>query len=244
MIEGKFTKFHYACPVFSRNASELKAADILMITVLLHNIFPHSKQAIPLTLNRTPPPLAHPVIQKGGPSMSHHILSGSHTQGGPSMQGQRSRPPRHSDPVDIDQSLQNANVDTDDLYPGSSVEDEFYSPRSSPAPMSPMNNRAEAASPESAKTPVMPKERFFTPRAPTPEYLRKMVNSHLDCNKSVKYFTAPFNYMWTLNFNPNKQIAFFTAVDHNYGDNRLNHKNAETDKVDRNPPIIARETTF
>lgn len=183
-----FIRFYCVCSVFSRNASELKAADILMITVLLHNIFPHSKQAIPLTLNRTPPPLAHPVIRKGGPSMSHHILSGSHAQGGPSMRGQRSRTPRQSDPVDIDQSLQNANADASDLeYPGSSLEDEFYSPRSSPAPMSPMNNRAEAASPEGQKTPAMPKERFFTPRAPTPEYLKTMVNSHVDCNKSIKY---------------------------------------------------------
>lgn len=118
--------------------------------------------------------------------MSHHILSGSHAQGGHSMRGQRPRTPRQSDPVDIDQSLQNANADADDLeYPGSSLEDEFFSPRSSPAPMSPMNNRAEAASPEGQKTPAMPKERFFTPRAPTPEYLKKMVNSHLNCNKSV-----------------------------------------------------------
>ena len=172
---------HCVSFLFSRNASELKAADILMITVLLHNIFPHSKQAIPLTLNRTPPPLANPVIRRGGPSVSHHILSGPFAQGFSSMQGQGSRTSAHSDPVDIDLSSRKANADADDVgYPGSSVEDEFYSPPSSPTPMSPMNG-GEAASQEDPKTPAAtPKERFFTPRAPTPEYLRKMVNGHLD----------------------------------------------------------------
>jgi len=165
----------------SRNASVLKAADILMITVLLHNIFPHSKQAIPLTLNRTPPPLAHPVVHKGGPSVSHHIFSGAFTQEGPSMQGQSSRTPAHSDPVDIDSSPRNANADADDVgYPGSSVEDEFYSPRSSPTPLSPMEGGAEAASQEVLKPPVAPKERFFTPRAPTPEFLRKMLEEEAE----------------------------------------------------------------
>lgn len=157
----------------SRNASALKAADILMITVLLHNIFPHSKQAIPLTLNRTPPPLAHPVIRKGGPSMSHHILSGSLPPEGSSMQGRHSRTPLPSNPVDIDQSARRTDTDADG-YTGSSVEDEFYSPRSSPATLSAVEGRAEAASQETPKKPAIPRERFYTPRAPTPEFLRKM----------------------------------------------------------------------
>lgn len=103
--------------------------------------------------------------------MSHHILRGRFTQGASSVQGQSSGSPLHSDPVNID--LSSRNADADDVgYPGSSVEDEFfYSPRSSPTSISPMEGR-EAASP---KTPAAPKERFFTPRAPTPEYVRKMV---------------------------------------------------------------------
>ena len=167
--------------LFSRNASELKAADILMITVLLHNIFPHSKQAIPLTLNRTPPPLVNAVIRRGGPSVSHHILSGPIAQGFSSMQGQGSRTSAHSDPVDIDLPSRNVNADADDInYPGSSIEDEFYSPPSSPTPTSPMNVR-EATSQDDLKAPAAtPKERFFTPRAATPECVKKMVNSHLD----------------------------------------------------------------
>ena len=36
--------------------------------------------------------------------------------------------------------------------------------------------------------------------------------------------TAPFNNMRTLNFNTNQRIACFTAVSHNYGDNRLTAK--------------------
>lgn len=165
----------------SRNASELKAADILMITVLLHNIFPHSKQAIPLTLNRTPPPLVHAVIRRGGPSVSHHILSGPIAQGFSSMQGQGSRTSAHSDPVDIDLPSRNANADADDInYPGSSIEDEFYSPPSSPTPTSPMNGR-EATSQEDLKTPAAtPKERFFTPRAATPDYVKKMMEEEAE----------------------------------------------------------------
>ena len=41
-----------------------------------------------------------------------------------------------------------------------------------------------------------------------------------------------FNYIQTLNFNPNEQLVCFTAVNHNYGDNWQTAKNAETDKVD------------
>ena len=159
----------------SRNASELKAADILMITVILHNIFPHSKQAIPLTLNRTPPPLAHPVVRKGGPSVSHRIISGPLSQGVSSMQGETSRTSAHSDPVDIDtSSCKYASVDAEDLgCTGSSVEDEFYSPRSSPTPFS-LVDGGESASQD---VPKSSKEHFFTPRAPTPEYLRKLVKN-------------------------------------------------------------------
>ncbi|KAJ7392405.1 hybrid polyketide synthetase [Desmophyllum pertusum] len=155
----------------SRNASELKAADILLITVLLHNIFPHSKQAIPLTLNRTPPPLAHQVIRKGGPSVSHRILGGPLTPGASSAHGQSSSTPVHSNPVDIDSPSQKAKAE-DVGYPGSSVEEEFfYSPRSSPTP----SDGRESTAQELPKTPSTPKEYFFTPRADTPDYLKQML---------------------------------------------------------------------
>lgn len=159
---------------FSRNASELKAADILLITVLLHNIFPHSKQAIPLTLNRTPPPLAHKVIHKGGPSVSHQIVGGSVTSLGSCAGEQSSRTPVHSSPVDIKKSQNSYAAEAG--YSGS-VEDEFfYSPRSSPSPS------IESAVQELPKTPVTPKEHFSTPRADTPEYFKKKVNMHLYCS--------------------------------------------------------------
>ncbi|XP_078359070.1 BLOC-3 complex member HPS1-like [Oculina patagonica] len=155
----------------SRNASELKAADILLITVLLHNIFPHSKQAIPLTLNRTPPPLAHKVLCKGGPSVSHRILGGPSTPLGSSAQGHSSRTPKHSNPVDIKRSKQNAEAD-EAGYPGSSIEDElFYSPLPSPT----SSDGRETAAQELPKTPATPRENFFTPRADTPDYVKKML---------------------------------------------------------------------
>ena len=159
--------------VFSRNASELKAADILLITVLLHNIFPHSKQAIPLTLNRTPPPLTHTVLHKGGPSVSHHIVGGPLPQWSSSVQGQSSRTSMHSNPVDIKKSKQNAETE-EAAYPGSSMEDEyFYSPRSSPIPSDGKESAAQAL----PKTSATPKEHFFTPRAATPDYFKKTVST-------------------------------------------------------------------
>ena len=159
---------------FSRNASELKAADILLITVLLHNIFPHSKQAIPLTLNRTPPPLAHKVIRKGGPSVSHQIVDGSVTPLSSSSGEQSSRTTVHSSPVDIKKSQNFQGEEAG--YPGS-VEDEFfYSPRSSPTP----SDSIESAAQELPKTPATPKEHFSTPRADTPEYFKKKVGVHLN----------------------------------------------------------------
>lgn len=164
--------------IFSRNASELKAADILLITVLQHNIFPHSKQAIPLTLNRTPPPLAHKVLHKGGPSVSHRILGGPYTPWGSSAQGRSSKTAVHSNPVDIKKSEQNAEAE-EAGYPGSSMEDEFfYSPQSSPTP----SDGKESAARELPKTPATPKEHFFTPRADTPDYLKKMVSSYFAWN--------------------------------------------------------------
>lgn len=154
-----------------------------MITVILHNIFPHSKQAIPLTLNRTPPPLAHPVVRKGGPSVSHRIISGPLSQGVSSMQGETSGTSAYSDPVDINTSSRKyASVDAEDVgYTGSSVEDEFYSPRSSPTPFSPVDGRESA----SQDVPKPPKEHFFTPRAPTPEYLRKLVKMSCEFNVTI-----------------------------------------------------------
>lgn len=156
----------------SRNASELKAADLLLITVLLYNIFPHSKQAIPVTPNRTPPPLAHQVLCKGGPSETHHILSGPLPKEDCSVPGQHTRIRRvHSDPVDISPSPQKAEPE-DAAFLGSSVEDElFYSPRSSPV----FSDGREAAAQDLTKTPVALKEHFFTPRAGTPEYLKKLM---------------------------------------------------------------------
>ena len=82
----------------------------------------------------------------------------------------------HSNPVDIKKSSQRTNEGTEDLcYPGSSLEDEFYSPPSSPTRMSPIQKRAEATS-KTGKTTIL-KEHFFTPTASTPEILRKMVKS-------------------------------------------------------------------
>lgn len=143
-----------------------------MITVLLHNIFPHSKQPIPLSLNRTPPPMAHSVIRKGGPSMLSHLFSLSLKQEDHSMYGESSKTSAHSDPVDIDLSSRRENGQSEDVgYPCSSVEDEFYSPPTTPTRMSPVLKRTETT----AKTTVF-KENFFTPTASTPEILRKMVN--------------------------------------------------------------------
>lgn len=77
----------------------------------------------------------------------------------------------HSDPVDISPSPQKAEPE-DAAYLGSSVEDElFYSPRSSPV----FSDGREAAAQDLTKTPVALKEHFFTPRAGTPEYLKKLV---------------------------------------------------------------------
>jgi len=157
----------------SRNASELKAVDILMITVLLHNIFPHSKQPIPLSLNRTPPPMAHSVIHKGGPSMLSHFFSLSPKQEDHSMCGESSKTSAHSDPVNIELSSRRENGQSEDMgYPCSSVEDEFYSPPTTPTRMSPVLKGTETT----AKTSVL-KENFFTPTATTPEILRKMRRS-------------------------------------------------------------------
>ena len=143
-----------------------------MITVLLHNIFPHSKQPIPLSLNRTPPPMAHSVIHKGGPSMLSHFFSLSPKQEDHSMCGESSKTSAHSDPVDIELSSRREDGQSEDMgYPCSSVEDEFYSPPTTPTRMSPVLKGTETT----AKTPVL-KENFFTPTATTPEILRKMVN--------------------------------------------------------------------
>lgn len=158
---------------FSPNASELRSADLLLITTLLYNIFPHSKQAVPLTLNRTPPPLAHQVLCKGGPSVSHHILSGPSTDDGCAVREQHPRVGRvHSDPVDISPPQRKAEPE-EAAYAGSSVEDElFYSPRSSPILSVGKEAAAQGLTP---KTPLSLKEHFFTPRAGTPDYLRKKV---------------------------------------------------------------------
>lgn len=154
----------------SPNASELKSADLLLITVLLYNIFPHSKQAVPITLNRTPPPLAHQVLCKGGPSVSHHILSSPSTNEGCAEQERHPKVGRvHSDPVDIRAPQRKAEPE-DTAYAGSSVEDElFYSPRSSPIPSEGREATAQELTP---KNPLTLKEHFFTPRADTPDYLK------------------------------------------------------------------------
>jgi len=146
-----------------------------LITVLLHNIFPHSKQAIPLTLNRTPPPLAHNVIHKGGPSVSHQIVDGSVASLG-STGEPSSRTPVHSSPVDIKKSQNSYAAEAG--YPGSEEDEFFYSPRSSPTP----SDSIESAAQELPKTPVTPKEHFSTPRADTPEYFKKKVDMHLYCS--------------------------------------------------------------
>ena len=159
---------------FSPNASELKSADLLLITVLLYNIFPHSKQAVPITLNRTPPPLAHQVLCKGGPSISHHILSSPSTNEGCAEQERHPKVGRvHSDPVDIRAPQRKAEPE-DTAYAGSSVEDElFYSPRSSPIPSEGREATAQELTP---KNPLTLKEHFFTPRADTPDYLKRKVS--------------------------------------------------------------------
>lgn len=103
--------------------------------------------------------------------MSHQIVDGSITPWGSSVEGQSSRMPAHSRPVDIKKS-QNAQAE-EAGYPGS-VEDEFfYSPRSSPTP----SDGTESAAQELPKTPATPKEHFSTPRADTPEYLKTKVNT-------------------------------------------------------------------
>lgn len=88
------------------------------------------------------------------------------------MCSEPSKTSAHSDPVDIDLSSRRENGQSEDVgYPCSSVEDEFYSPPTTPTRMSPVLKRTETA----AKTTVL-KENFFTPTASTPEILRKMVN--------------------------------------------------------------------
>lgn len=49
------------------------------------------------------------------------------------------------------------------------------------------------------------------------------------------------NNIRTLNFTTDYRFARFAAVNHSYGDDRLTAKNTETDEVDGNPPITARE---
>ena len=117
--------------------------------------------------------------------MSHRIISGS--QGVSSMQGETSGTSAHSDPVDINTSSRKyASGDAEDVgYTGSSVEDEFYSPRSSPTPFSPVDGRESA----SQDVPKPPKEHFFTPRAPTPEYLRKLVKMSCDFYVIIIYYS-------------------------------------------------------
>ncbi|CAB4002952.1 Hypothetical predicted protein, partial [Paramuricea clavata] len=45
------------------NASKLQAPDIMLLTTLVCSKFPLPLQSIPLSVNRTPPPLAHDVIK-------------------------------------------------------------------------------------------------------------------------------------------------------------------------------------
>lgn len=102
---------------FSRNASELQAADILMITVIVQKIFPHCSLAIPASSPRAPPPLTNCVVS-GGPSMSHDMLNGTVPE------------PHHhasSTPIAI-----NGARDPDRQSTSSSNEDKFYSPPSTP----------------------------------------------------------------------------------------------------------------
>ena len=47
----------------SNNASKLQAPDIMLLTTLVCSKFPLPLQSIPLSVNRTPPPLAHDIIK-------------------------------------------------------------------------------------------------------------------------------------------------------------------------------------
>lgn len=47
----------------SHHASKLQAPDIILLTTLVCSKFPLPLQSIPLSVNRTPPPLAHDIIK-------------------------------------------------------------------------------------------------------------------------------------------------------------------------------------
>lgn len=131
---------------FSRNASELQAADILMITVIVQRTFPHSCLAIPTSSTRAPPPLAHYTVSNEGISSSQDVLSGS--------------VPNHdchptSTPIAI-----NRSGDIDRQSVSSSNEEKFYSPPSTPTD----NDLIQ----ETAKAMGLNDDEFFSPRTSTP----------------------------------------------------------------------------
>jgi len=131
---------------FSRNASELQAADILMITVIVQRIFPSCCLAIPASSTRPPPPLAHYAISNRGMS-SQDVLNGSlhdHHHHNPS-----------SSPIAI-----NRGEDTDRHSVSSSYEEKFYSPPSTPT--------NDDLAHETIKAIGMNDDEFFSPRTNTP----------------------------------------------------------------------------
>ena len=66
----------------------------------------------------------------------------------------------------------------------------------------------------------------------------------------VTYITAPFNNMQNLKFKSPPTVAFFNAVNHNLKiwtstiNGLWNTETYKTNKMDRNPPIIAKSVTF
>lgn len=154
-------------PHFSRNASELQAADILMITVIVQRIFPHSCLAIPSSSTRAPPPLAHYTVSNGGVSSSHDVLSGSVPTD------------HHHHPSSAPIAI-NRGEDTDRHSVSSSNEDKFYSPPSTPT--------NEDLVQESVKAMGMNDEEFFSPRTNTPPVPQVRHSIYLKDNVWIQFY--------------------------------------------------------
>lgn len=112
------------CFFFSRNSLELQAADILMITSIVQNIFPYQSQAVPCSSTRAPTPLFNRVVSKGDSTLYQSLLDEDPNDDNEPGSGYH---PPASLPIAI-----NNTADRDTVSMNSSVEEKFYSPPSTP----------------------------------------------------------------------------------------------------------------
>ncbi|XP_031563022.1 Hermansky-Pudlak syndrome 1 protein homolog [Actinia tenebrosa] len=111
----------------SRNSIELQAADILMITSIVQNVFPYQSEAVPQSSTRPPPPLFNNVVSKGDPSVYQRLLDDDTNDDNDLPSGSGYHPPV-SQPIAI-----NDTANGDGVSMNSSVEEKFYSPSSTPS---------------------------------------------------------------------------------------------------------------